>query len=171
MFKTFSTDEVVWSRPELLLATSGYAETEITRYCRISDAITTRMYHSADEMVQATDEAFSKIAKLCGARVIQHEWGIAKLPPDNLLPKDGRRSYAHPLLPQGFGLALRMPVLTDKKLPTASSVAQIRELLSRASIEPYKWLDAHGEQFIDGKLPQQSTAKYLVDIECSIIRG
>lgn len=102
----FSTDVVIWDEREL--PRLQHANSDIA--VRMTTTDTHQPFGSANELTAAADDLFQRFATMCGATLINHEWGFAKLPS---LPGRYAQSILaqHPVYPTGYTLVAEVQII------------------------------------------------------------
>lgn len=102
----FATDVVTWSRSAL--RTIGQSGEDSVVRLALTD--THQPFESVAKLTDAADKLFARFSEMCGAVLIEHEWGLTRLPVAPLTSSRGRLAR-HPIYPDGFTLVSRVEVI------------------------------------------------------------
>ncbi len=102
----FSTDAVTWNEREL----PGLQQSKQDTAVRFTLTDMHQPFGSAVELTSAADELFERFATMCGATLIDHEWGFAELPRQPMNPR-WLRMAQHPIYPTGYTLVAEVEII------------------------------------------------------------
>ncbi len=102
----FSSDAVLWDSAKL--PQIQYTASEGAIRVTLSDSH--QPFDTTSQLTEVADELFSRFATACGAVVVEHEWGFAKIPEQDT-PDTANSLARHPIYPEGFTLVARVEVI------------------------------------------------------------
>lgn len=141
--RTGQTGELTKQYKDFLRSLEG--RDRFVRYLRVMPGIRGEL----SDMLSAADQVFQSAARLVGATVVHHYWGLSPLP--------GVRSglmYRHPDLPDGYSLAADVEIVDQTRAVSDSEAAAIRYTLGHPfvtetdSLGKVSWNDCGSSQFV-----------------------
>ncbi len=170
----YETLDVTWG------TMSAQKMSEISGFSFVRQTVLRAAGLEIDEALRVADQAFNEVTSSCGAVVLPHRWGIARMQTsDRHIPNQrpseilGSRSDT-PQLPRGFSLVAEVPVVYDVTEPDESDEDSILNAIDRHGVihgsQKYWWKDGGPVQFGRGTIAGNDTADLVaLDIEPRLI--
>lgn len=138
--------------PSCIVRPSAYETSAFTngpdvfvRSIRTSDTNTHAQHFSLPEFLKHSSTLFDKVANVCGATVVEHEWCLT---PGVAGPNEGLGFF-----PDGFVLAAKVRTIRDAVRLSDLEERMLTHMLGTIdyTAEPFVWYDDQGEQFLATK--------------------
>ena len=161
--REFNTAEVCWTQAAMIEKINSEKPKTIIRSVALHPGAMTSLGATLPETLQQIDDYFDRVAKLAGAAVVGHTYGLVEV-------NEGQRSF-HELydgFPKGYDLAAEVEVVQNTEPVDGYSGAKIRNAIRTVDRQTgLRWIDGAPYQYVFGEVDGKKGV-WQVDIDPTV---